>query len=335
MSITPLWALERSTADRGKPSADFEKLIFRIHELIEQKGSVVTWNDRISDPDNESQERQVDVSIRCDGKLTLVECRLRKQPQDVKWIEELIGRCLSLRANAVIAVSSSGFTSGAIKKAHQFGVILRDIQTLSEEEVRQWGRSTKVCLAYLQFRRVLLDFIFLSDGVMAPPTVEQVIKHLENSRTLDDLFQHAAAVFERENPRAAPTRMRMKFHANDLMIGNQAVHEMALDTAVKQTIQDLRIPSVVAFGAPNTETSQRAAMVEKVDFGQFEIAQAADRVHTIVDLGLVRCSPNSIFRSVMFDFGRPVRMEKLQLLRAPPSLLRLKDILVRVVVQPL
>ena len=64
----------------------------RIHQLLEIEGSTVTWNDHIPDPDNPSRPRQIDVSIRRDGSLTLVECRIHKDPQDVTWVEELMGR---------------------------------------------------------------------------------------------------------------------------------------------------------------------------------------------------------------------------------------------------
>ncbi len=77
-------------------SEKFERQIERIHKLIEGPGSQVTWNDRIPDPDNEDQPRQIDVTIRRDGKLTLVECRIHRQKQDVSWIEEIIGRKASL-----------------------------------------------------------------------------------------------------------------------------------------------------------------------------------------------------------------------------------------------
>ena len=87
----------------------FEQQVERIHQLLEAEGSIVTWNDHIPDPDTPTQQRQIDVSVRRDGSLTLIECRIHKDPQDVKWIEELIGRRLSLKADAVIAVSSSGF----------------------------------------------------------------------------------------------------------------------------------------------------------------------------------------------------------------------------------
>jgi hypothetical protein len=70
-----------------KESEEFEHRIHRIHELMEGSGAEVTWNDRHPDPDNPSQPRQIDITIKRGGSLTIVECRLHKQRQDVKWIE--------------------------------------------------------------------------------------------------------------------------------------------------------------------------------------------------------------------------------------------------------
>ena len=70
------------------------------------------------------------------GLLTLVECRRHKSRQDVQWIEELIGRRTSLDAHAVIGVSSSGFTAGALAKASKHGIILRDLDKLTDQKSR-------------------------------------------------------------------------------------------------------------------------------------------------------------------------------------------------------
>jgi hypothetical protein len=102
-------------------SETFEKQVHRIYELLEGSGAQVTWDEHIPDPDNLAQTRQIDISIRKDGKLIFVECRDHKSRQDVQWIEELIGRRTSLGADSLIAVSSSGFTAGALKKASRLG----------------------------------------------------------------------------------------------------------------------------------------------------------------------------------------------------------------------
>src|ERR1700688_4605315 len=117
-----------------KPSNSFEQQIHRIYEFLEGSGVQVTWDDHIPDPDNPSQSRQIDITIKRDGKLTLVECRHHRSRQNVKWIEEMMGRRVSLKADSAIAVSSSGFTSGAQNKAKKHGIVTRDLRELTERE---------------------------------------------------------------------------------------------------------------------------------------------------------------------------------------------------------
>jgi hypothetical protein len=77
----------RTVVDEPTPetaSAKFERQIERIHHLIEAEGVEVTWNDKIPDPDNPKQPRQIDVTICRDGRLTLVECRIHRNRQGVK-----------------------------------------------------------------------------------------------------------------------------------------------------------------------------------------------------------------------------------------------------------
>jgi hypothetical protein len=35
----------------------------RIHELLDGSGADVTWKDRVPDPDNPKQQRQIDVTV--------------------------------------------------------------------------------------------------------------------------------------------------------------------------------------------------------------------------------------------------------------------------------
>jgi hypothetical protein len=50
-----------------KKSDEFERQIERIHKLLEEESSQVTWNDRRSDPDNPTQLRQIDITIQRGG----------------------------------------------------------------------------------------------------------------------------------------------------------------------------------------------------------------------------------------------------------------------------
>jgi hypothetical protein len=151
----------------SKKSTAFEQRVERIHRLLEGEDAVITWDDRIADPDNQSRPRQIDVTIRRARSFTIVECRIHRDAQDVTWIEGLIGRRASLHADAVIAVSNSGFTQGAEAKAAQFGIILRDFNSLTEDEIRNWGKQRKVELIFFEFTNNTITFQLA--GVPVPP----------------------------------------------------------------------------------------------------------------------------------------------------------------------
>ncbi len=141
-------------------SKQFERRIARIHQLLEADGCAVTWNDRIPDPDNPSQPRQVDILIRRGDQVVHAECRSHKNPQDVKWIEELIGRRVSLAADQIIAVSDSGFTEGARLKAERHGIVLRSLHAVADAEVASWGKRTELEFCYYRLSHVQFQLEF-------------------------------------------------------------------------------------------------------------------------------------------------------------------------------
>jgi len=94
-------------------------------------------------PDRDTgRQREIDVVI--SGKigssevLGIVECRDRQGRQDVRWIEEIESKRASVRANFAIAVSSSGFTTGATQKAKALGISLRTLENLALEDFSNW-----------------------------------------------------------------------------------------------------------------------------------------------------------------------------------------------------
>ena len=167
--------------------------------MTERPGSEITWNDHIPDPDNPVQQRQIDITIRREGASTLIECRIHKNPQDVSWIEELIGRRISLRADAVIAVSYSGFTKGAIEKSKRYGIILRDFQTLTEEEITKWGYKTRVIVSYHNFSNLNLSFLF-SRAAKGHISREQILNYLTIEANFIAILELIVKKIDDKNP---------------------------------------------------------------------------------------------------------------------------------------
>ena len=119
----------------------FEKLIARIEHAMAPKGAVVTSPDRI--PDKVTGElREVDASIRykvgtCPVLIT-IECRDRTSIEDVRWIEQLAEKQRGIGASITVAVSSSGFSEPAIKKAAAVGIQVRVLTDATASDFDRW-----------------------------------------------------------------------------------------------------------------------------------------------------------------------------------------------------
>src|SRR5260370_39298758 len=107
-----------------KRTNDFQELMALVHRQLAPSGATVTES-AIREDATTHQGREIDITIQHEVAgypITLVvECRDHDRPQDMTWIEALVGKCLHQVAH-VIAVSSSGFTSQALEKAKAVGI---------------------------------------------------------------------------------------------------------------------------------------------------------------------------------------------------------------------
>lgn len=307
-------------------SDKFELLITRIHDLIEQPGSEITWNDHIADPDNPKQSRQIDISISRDGLLTHIECRLHKSSQNVKWIEELIGRKISLQVDALIAVSASGFTKGAIAKAKAYGIILRDLPSLTEEEIRDWGKKTQVSVTFFKYDHIQIVFIFdeaFKNNIS--------LSHIENSFTENPadfirLFDSIGSEVEKENPDLLPCYLEIVlFSTHDLRINSQPVKQIKFSGNFQKIEQIFETSSIVAYNTPKNNALERNVYVEQVELGQFEIIQSSDNVSMAIDLSLLKKPENCHFHRVNAQFTRKVTMDSFYFITPPVLSIALRD----------
>ncbi len=310
-----------------KLSTKFEHQIRRIHELIEQPGSRVTWDDRIPDPDNPSQQRQIDITVNHENQITLIECRIHNKPQDVKWIEELIGRKLSLRANCVVAVSASGFTEGAIKKARQFGIILRDFISLSREEIISWGKSTKVNLIFYEFSKIAITFL-VPFNPFGSSIIDKICHAIEEGDiSLFDVFNLVSNKlnFKNSKDKKAILKSELSFK-KEFKIENVILHNLLFECEVVPIYEEILVPSVRIYGSPNESSLRRNAAIEGVEIGDFEITQVDDEVTIALDLSGVISPPNCLFRFVDLEFTRTVLINKTEVIGVPKLQILLPEI---------
>jgi hypothetical protein len=139
-------------------ATEFEQHIAKVFKAIEEKGAKVTWNSTISDPFTPKQKRQIDVLIEKDGKRIHVECRHRGRRQNVNWIEELVGKGHSQKADLMIGISSSGFTEGAINTAKGLGVRLKEIGSIDKNGELWWTEGMIISTAKFKLQDIKLTF---------------------------------------------------------------------------------------------------------------------------------------------------------------------------------
>jgi hypothetical protein len=286
---------------REEASAAFEQQIRRIYELLEESGAEVTWDDHIPDPDNPSQSRQIDVTIRRSGKLTLVECRKHKSRQDVKWIEELIGRRTSLGAQGVIAVSSSGFTTGALAKSRAHGIIPRDLQQLTDLEIASWGQQVAITLFFYQYSDLEVSLLFERESI--PKLDMEVVKsELRGHPCVQSLFNAAAQqlstlslVADEQPGRTVGFDLKIQFEGFRLC--GESVLEVDFRGRARLLPINVAPPIVLGYGEPNQDSEDREAIVETYpSLGRTSISHNGSRIWAFLDLSQLEVPPFCQFR---------------------------------------
>lgn len=125
----------------------FELFVARLEEALSPSGAVVKSPDRVVDKVT-GESREVDASIKykvgTTSILITVECRDRTSVEDVRWIEQLAEKQRSIGASATLAVSSSGFSAAAIKKAESVGIQTRLVTDATPVDFAEWLKLENV-----------------------------------------------------------------------------------------------------------------------------------------------------------------------------------------------
>jgi Restriction endonuclease len=303
--------------DLVRDSKAFEQQIHRIHELLEDSGVEIIWDDHIPDPDNPSQPRQIDITIRRGTTLTFVECRDHQDRQDVTWIEELIGRRASLRADAVIAVSASGFTAGALKKAKSHGIIPRDLRELTASEVENWGRQRALTLYFYQYSDLDLSLCFNRESI-PKLDLEAVRSEIARYSGLQSLFNAAAEqlgtldlINGKHAGQAIEFGLRLKLLG--FKLGGEPVLEVKFQGKAILTSKEVMSPAVFSYGDPDDSSKQRDTAVEAFSLGRTAVIHNADRISVLLDISQVEMPPFCQFRFFTLDGPDEVEHEAFEL----------------------
>jgi hypothetical protein len=311
-------------------SDDFERQVARLIQAAEGDGAVVTWDDRLRDPDNPDQARQIGVTVKRPDSLSIIECRLHSRPQDVNWVEELYGRRASLRAQMVMGVSASGFTTGAWKKAAALGVFLRELRELTTEEANSWGRSTRVRLSYIHLRRLELYLVPTSTiHIARPHSRTLLLKSNGEPWPLDDLFRTLANRLAELN--TTERFARLQVFTRELHIGSVPVPEVVLNVDWRWVHRDVSVPTVLTFRGPGEPAEPAEAMVEKNHYSRTEIFHVNGTVLPVIDVSLAPPEPRSYLRRADIDLGAPLPVRGIAMIGVGEPLLSLFRFKIKVI----
>jgi len=281
-------------------SDNFEKQVKRIHEVLVQDHGEVTWNDKIPDPDNPEQSRQIDITVRRNDEIIHIECRHHKAKQNSKWIEELLGRKISLEATIMIGVSSSGFSEGAIKKAKRYGIFLCNLSQLTEKEVKSWGKKTKIKFLYYQFSNLEICLFLDSIKGLNGDKIQKDI--FSKPEYYDSLFNQIKYELARNKGFYYPYGFKFTYNTSgNVEILKMPVIGVSVRGDVDKVGYDYECPSILSYHSPN-KVSQAIATVEKTENFGLEIIKSSSGFATVgIDLRIApQAPPNSVFAGVEF-----------------------------------
>ena len=302
----------------SEKSDHFEQMIARIQELLEGQGVDVKWNEKILDPDNPTQPRQIDVSIRKDSLFNIVECRTHNRTQDVKWIEELIGRRVSLNADTVIAVSDIGFTSGAIKKAAKYGILLYDLLNLSKEQIESWSNAVKVSIFFYRFDEFEISLFFNPTDISNLDS-EIVGKELKNYYGLRSILNAPLDIIDNQNLILEENRNKnvsfgVMLKIENFLLQGKVVEGIEVKGKVALEKIDLNVPTAIAFGVPNTNIKERNVYIQKFNLGQTEIIHHNKNLSVSLDLSKLDVPQFWQFRYIKINASDENSIEKLEII---------------------
>lgn len=185
-----------------------EELVRDLESFLADSPVDVRSPDFLVDKDT-GEQREVDVSVRAKvGSvvvLVILECRDRLKRQGVDWIEQLADKRDSVGAHRAVAVSSSAFTRGAVKKAAAREVELRTFAEIDKSVALEWvdsllANSRNFELSWDNIHFELIDRFDCLNGATLP--VEQEDRRVDaplllapngEGRSLSDAFISKAA----------------------------------------------------------------------------------------------------------------------------------------------
>ena len=185
-----------------KRTNEFQELVTRIVKQLTASGATVSESVLLPERREGRDLREVDTLLHVDTRLfrltVAIESRDHNRKQSIQWIDELVGKYRQLDVDKVIAVSSSGFTKPAMRKAADCGILLF---SLEEALSNDWPSSfIEVGLVGLvlnlhptlevemHFKNISLQANFLKGAVFRSTNEQREVSDIPVSEYVQALF---------------------------------------------------------------------------------------------------------------------------------------------------
>lgn len=250
----------------------FAPQIDQLRQWLAGADAEVSWNERDPDPATAAAPvRDIEIFLKRNGRFWIAGCRAAAAPQDADWIDELAARRDSSNADAAVAISSGGFTTAALQKAHRRGIIARDLASLSAEEINAWGAVTPVMLIFYEFRDMEVtitlpepiatnDLVITNPQGQPIPAREVLIKCVQNyTKNLDENF----------------VAMRGNLQGG-ILVNGVAPRGIAIEGRMRSRRYGTEVPAVTIYGkaAPGAESGESATLSSIVlDLSKIEVPE--------------------------------------------------------------
>lgn len=145
----------RIVGNDGLPGRDLERLVAVIEAALGEVPLALKSPEHVLGR-NSGVIREVDISLR--GRFgsvdvfVMIECRDRKRPATVEWIDAVLAKADDVGASVAVVVSPAGFSDGADEYARRRGVATRVLERLAPSEVLEWV-ATALGAVTVDYRR--------------------------------------------------------------------------------------------------------------------------------------------------------------------------------------
>jgi hypothetical protein len=200
----------------------------------------------------------------------------------------------------MVAVSSSGFTDGALKKAARYGIIARDLRALTDIEIQSWGQQISLTLYFYQYSDLKISLYFApesipnlsSSALYSEIQLHPIFQSFFNAaaQKLDDLKLIATESVDQ------PVSFKLRLEPIGLQLCGETVIEAGFTGRAYLTSKDIAASTVFAYGQPSADFHSREATIEAFQLATTNIIHHDTKISTFLDISGLEMPPFCQFR---------------------------------------